>query len=293
MIDGLRLGAYVLAADPTWVRSSISRYYEHLDVLVVSVPADGRGWTGAPVASQTVLDQIREIDTRGIVRVVIGSWVRPDDPLAGDTEQRRAALAAVGTDVDWVLQLDTDEVLPDAAALVRVLRVAQDEGIRSVEWPMRVLYRRLRNGGYLQVATADGGAYYEYPGPIAVRPDASLWHCRKASGPFLRPVVRGDVTSLQVRREPETGEVRRTLVEPDEAILHNSWARRPASIRRKIASWGHNAGWSTTAYYWARWLPAPLLWRTQRGLHPFDRDQWQRLTIAADTIDTLLLVEDR
>jgi hypothetical protein len=293
MIDGLRLGAYVLAADPTWVRSSISRYYDHLDVLVVSVPVDGRGWTGAPVASQTVLDQIREIDTRGIVRVVAGSWVRPDDPLAGDTDQRRDALAAVGSDVDWVLQLDTDEVLPDVRTLARVLRIAQDEGIGSVEWPMRVLYRRLRSGRYLQVAAADGGDYYEYPGPIAVRPGSSLRHCRKASGVFLRPAVHGDVSSLQVRRAPEAGEVRRSMLGPGDVILHNSWARPPASIRRKIASWGHNAGWRTTVYYWVRWLPAPLLWRAQRGLHPFDRDQWQRLTTASGTMNDVLLVEDR
>lgn len=255
MIGGLRLGAYVLAADPTWVRSSLARYYDHLDVLVVAAPEDGRGWTGAPVAAQEVLEQILALDTRGIVRVVRGSWTRPEDPLAADTDQRRDALAAVGDDVDWVLQLDTDEVLPDVEALVRVLKVAEEEGLTAVEWPMRVLYRRTRHG-YLQVCAADGTEHYEYPGPVAVRPGTRLVHCRKVDVDFLRPVVRGDASSYQVVREPEPHEVRRELLDTDEVVVHNSWARSPASVRRKVASWGHNEGLRTASYYWVRWLPA-------------------------------------
>ncbi len=293
MSGPLRLGAYVLAADPTWVRSSLLRYYDRLDVLVVSVPVDGRGWTGAPVSAQAVLDLVREVDTRGIVRVVTGSWVRPDDPLAGDTAQRNDALAAVGTNVDWVLQLDTDELLPSVDALERVLRVADDRGVDAVEWPMRVLYRRLRDGGYLQVVGSDGAVFHEYPAPVAVRPGVRLAHCRRTGGAFLRPVVRGDVTSVQVARAPEPGEVRAELLDPSEAIVHNSWAREPLSVRRKIASWGHHAGWRSTAYYWTHWWPAAWLWRGQRRMHPFEPALWPRLAAAPPGTGALLLEADR
>lgn len=292
MIDGLRLGAYVLAADPTWVRSSLARYYDHLDVLVVSAPVDGRGWTGAPVASEQVLAEVRALDTRGIVREVRGSWVDVADPLAGDTRQRAEALAAVGEDVDWVLQIDTDEVLPDPHALAAVLRVAQDEGLDVVEWPMRVLYRRVGHD-FLQVTAADGTPFHEYPGPVAVRPGATLVNCRKSDQKFLRPVVRGDSASVQVHREPEEGEVRRVLLDPDQAIWHNSWARPPRSVRRKIASWGHHEGWRSRLYYWLYWLPAPLLWRAQRDVHPFDRDLWPRLARVQVPTADLLAEADR
>jgi hypothetical protein len=42
-----RLGAYVLTGDPVWMRSSLGRYYDLLDDLVVLVPEGGRAGRAA------------------------------------------------------------------------------------------------------------------------------------------------------------------------------------------------------------------------------------------------------
>ncbi|WP_166850180.1 hypothetical protein [Isoptericola sp. BMS4] len=273
---GCRLGAYLLPGDPTWLARTLPRYYDLLDVLVVPVPADGLGWTGAPVPVAECLATVHALDTRGIVEEVPGTWQDPQRPLRADTAQRQAALDALVGRVDWVLQLDNDELLPDPAPLLAAVDEARALGLEAVEWPMRVLYRRTARH-VLEVCADDGGPFHEYPGPVAVRAGARLVEARRTDGPFLRVVVAGDRTSLQVRRPPGEDEYRRVLARPGEAIVHDSWARTPAEIRRKTRSWGHARDTRFPAYYWLRWWPSPVTWRWQRDLHPFSHGLWPRL----------------
>lgn len=281
-MSDLRLGAYVLAADPTWIRSSLARYYDHLDDLVVSASESGRGWTGVPVSVEECLAALREIDVRGIVRVVRGEWIDPLNPMVADTAQRQAALDAVGSDVDWVLQFDTDELLPSVPALLAVLDRADELGIGVVEWPMRVLYRKLARGRFLEIVARDGRPRYDYPGPIAVRPGTHLIDARRAGGAYLRPVVQGDDVSLQIARAAEPDEVREVLLTDGDAIVHNSWARAARSVHRKVRSWGHGGSLRAALYYWLVWLPTPFLWRIMRDIHPFARGLWPRLAVLQD-----------
>lgn len=275
----MRLGAYVLAADPTWLRSSLQRYYDDLDVLVVLASSSDRGWTGAPVQARRCVDIVREVDVRGIAEVVRGDWTDPGNPMAADTAQRQAGIDAIGDRVDWILQLDTDELLPDLGALREALHEAASLGVDAVEWPMRVLFRRLRRGAYVEVVARSGSPRFEYPGPIAVRPGTRLVDARRSDGRFLRPVVRGDTESLQIARPAEPRELRQPLLDPTVAILHNSWARPPKDVRAKVRSWGHGGSLKSSLYYWLVWWPAPLTWRWLRSFHPFARDLWPRLRI--------------
>lgn len=268
-------GAYVLPGDPTWLERTLPRYYPLLDDLVVPVPRDGRGWTGAPVRVAECLEIVRRVDSRGLLRVVEGSWTDPADPLAADTAQRQAAVDALAG-VDWILQLDNDELLPDPDALVDAIDRAEDLGVGAVELPMRVLFRRTRRT-VLEVVAADGAPRYEYPGPVAVRPGATLEVARRAAGPFLRMTVAGDDRSIEVRRPAEPRESRLATLRPDQAIVHNSWARTPAEIKEKVRSWGHANDASFGRYFWTVWWPAPVTWRLLRDFHPFSRGLWPRL----------------
>lgn len=274
-MTGRRIGAYVLPGDPVWLERTLPQYYPLIDDLVVPVPADGLSWLGKELPLDEVLGIIRALDTRGIARYVSGEWVDTAQPLRADTAQRQAAVDAL-VDVDWVLQLDNDEYLPAPERLAEALDAADAAGVGILDWPMRVLYRRTRRHVY-EVVGASGQPIYEYPGPIAVRAGTRLREARKAEGAFLRLVVRGDASSEQVRRAPEPGEHRLELLSADDAILHNSWARSPRAIARKIASSGHARDTSLTRYYWVHWRPAPVLWRVMRDFHPLFGGLWPRL----------------
>ena len=271
-----RLGAYILPGDPTWLAKTLAAYYPLLDDLVVPVPVDAVGWTGRTLPVEEVLAIVRAVDHRGILRIVEGVWIDTSHPMHAETAQRQAALDALVGRVDWVLQIDNDEFLPHTAALSQAIDAADDAGLSAIEWPMRVLFRRTRRWVY-EVVSTSGGAVYDYPGPIAVRPGVRLAHARRIEGSFLRPTVVGDDASLLVRRAAATDEMRWIGLQPQDAIVHNSWARSATAVWQKTRSWGHADGLRTTAYYALRWMPAPVTWRFARDLHPFAGGLWPRL----------------
>lgn len=276
---GVSLGAYVLPGDPVWLRSSLARYYDLVDVIVVPVPSSGRGWTGREVPVVECLTIIESIDVRGIVRWVDGDWVDPEHPMSADTAQRQAALDALVGQVDWVLQIDNDEVLPDPLALVAAVEDADTQGFDAVEWPFRVLYRSLGEGRFLAVTGVDQSETFEYPGPVAIRPTVSLATARRPhGGALLRMVVAGDLSSLELRRPPAPNETRRQVLPSEQAIIHNSWGRRPKEVWRKTRTWGHAAGLKGVAYYILQWLPSRYRWRSMTNFHPFVDGLWMSLT---------------
>lgn len=271
-----RIGAYVLPGDPVWLERTLPQYYPLLTSLVVPVPEDGLGWTGAPIPVEETLAIIDRIDTRGLARRIDGRWTDPGNPLGADTAQRQAALDELAPDVDWVIQLDNDEYLPDPDALVAAIDEAERRGLSAVEWPMRVLFRKTARHMYEVVAT-DGSRCYDYPGPIAVRSHARLVQARRTDTPFLRVAVRDDRLSIQIARDPEPGEQRWRELDARQAVVHRSWARSPRQILQKTRSWGHASGWRGRLYYVTVWLPMPLIWRWARDIHPFSRGLWPRV----------------
>ena len=273
----MKINAYVLAADPAWIEASLAAYYDVVDKIVVSYDQDSKGWTGAPIDVEGCLKRLRAVDPDGKLQFMSGHYARAgQEPMANDTHQRQCALDEAAQGADWVLQFDTDEILPDISALLKVLEETRPEVV-GVEWPMRVLFRFLGGTRFLEVCAQNKRDRFEYPGPIAVRPGAVLTDARRCEGNIDRMVVKGDDQSLQVRQSPAPGETRRELFNGKHAIVHNSWARSPASIRAKIASWGHNEGRKSKLFYYTRWLPAPRIWKLLRNFHPLAPDLWPRL----------------
>ena len=274
----MRINAYLLAADPTWIEHSICSYYDLVGKIFVSYDETGRGWTGSPVNSEQCLHRLRAVDTQKKMRFLPGSYTgNKQSPINGDTRQRQEALDAASEEADWVLQLDTDEVLPNPLLLASMLDKAAAAGFAAVEWPMRVLFRRLTSGKYLEVCAKTGEDRFEYPGPVAVQPGTTLVDARRARGPFLRLCARGDKNSLQIVQAPQAEETRWECLDSQDAIIHNSWARDARSIRSKIASWGHNEGYKTWLFYYLRWKPAPVLWFLMRDFHPLYPSLWPAL----------------
>lgn len=276
----MRINAYILAADPTWIETSVLAYYSVVRRIVVSYDSAHKGWTGKPIPVETCLRRLKAIDTESKMEFVPGEFHRADvAPMVNDTHQRQAAHNLASTDADWVMELDTDELLPDVDALLRIVKSIEDTEIAAVEWPMRVLFRRMGDGRYLEVASANGSDRFEYPGPIISRPGVTKCDARRVGERTLRVTVPGDRESLQLQRPPDANEIRLEAVSAADAIIHNSWARSAQSVRSKVASWSHNEGARSWFYYYGCWLPSPLLWRVMRDFHPFSRGLWPALKV--------------
>ncbi len=288
-----RINAYVLAADPTWLEASVRAYYPRVNRIIVSYDRSGRGWTGAPIPVDECVARLRAIDSEKKMEFIAGNFSAPaSDPMENDTLQRNTALREAEKNADWVLQLDTDEWLPDVDVFFNAIHRAQTLNLPAVEWPMRVLYRNLSSGRALEVCAAGGREHFEYIAPVAVRSGSTLIHSRRTTGPFLRAVVKGDEESIQLKRPVADGEVREPLLLGAAAIIHNSWARSPAELRRKLASWSHS-GPRAWIYYAARWLPSVWFWRWMRDLHPFFGGVWPALRVCQQQLPVRSALPER
>ena len=274
----MNLTAYILAADPAWIRASVQSYYHLVEEIVVSYDENSVGWTGAPIPVDECLNRLKAIDHDKKMRFVPGDYARPNrHPMENDTYQRQCAFDDASCGADWVMAIDTDEILPNPKKCIEMIEYAAEREIPLVEWPMRVFFQRLRDGRFLEVCAQKRRDRFEYPGPIAARPGAKCKGARHADGRYLRPVVIGDRQSPQICAIPHPDEFRRENLTIDDAILHFSWARSAEDIRAKVASWSHNEGLKSWIFYHLWWKSAPYLWPWMRNFHPFVRGLWPRL----------------
>ena len=139
-----------------WLRSSLMQYYDRIDDLVVLVPRSHRGWRGTPIPVAECLAIVKAVDVRGISRLIEGEWCDPEDPLRADTAQRLDGVRALRDTVDWILQIDNDEVLMDPAALIAFVEEADRAGEVQVDWPLRTLFRQVAPATYLEVCSLTG-----------------------------------------------------------------------------------------------------------------------------------------
>ncbi|UNK70146.1 hypothetical protein [Microbacterium sp. H1-D42] len=255
--DELRIHAYVLVADPSYLRESISAYYPHVDRIVLSYDRNGTSWTGTPLPLDQCLRIIAELDVDAKCVHAPGDFARLDHaPLENDTHQRQSALDRASDGADWVVQLDTDEVLVDPDAFFAMLRRANVNGADGLEYPARWLYTRSRHGWYLEVSRRWWQRAASFPGPVAVKAGTQLRHARQADVQLFRVDLDAKNTDPW---HPIDAPVH-AVVDASRAILHFSWVRDPDVIRRKFGWSGHTAHMRPPIVL-RRWL--------RRSRHPF------------------------
>ena len=217
----MKINAYILAADPAWIESSVLSYYPLAERIVVSYDESGFSWTGAPLDIDQCLKRLRAIDRDGKLDFCPGHYARREfysQPLENDTYQRQCALDRAGLDADWVLQLDTDEIIGDAAAFADCLMEAHRAGRAALNYPMLWLYCQAAQDWYLEWCDRGWRRTPGYPGPVAVRAGSHLTLARRIeSGHFhvdlSRRGSRGSVPNgIKVAR----------IISADEAIWHLS-----------------------------------------------------------------------
>ncbi len=236
----MRVNAYVLLADLSWLTESIGSYYHAIDRLVVSHDADRRSWIGTDLSASIARGRelIAELDVDEKVVWLEQDFVRADrDPSKGETSQRQATLDLASADADWVLQLDTDEVVPDLPYFMERLAETDQLGFDGLEYSARWLFSHVRGCWYTELGTRRGRFWDAIPGPVAVR-----------AGTQLRYHRQSDVTSRRLTVRTKKDE----HIPLDKAILHFSMVRDEAAVRSKAQTSSHanEFDWSPTVKVW-------------------------------------------
>jgi hypothetical protein len=278
----LRLGAYLMIADVKWIAPCIRALYGLVDQIIISYDERSRGYSGDQIDFAFNLALIRALDPDGKAIFLPGRFFREEcDPMENETNQRRISLEAASVKVDWVIQLDTDEILLDPAEFVRQLHAAHTAGREGLEYPARWLYADIGAGRYLERSRRFGGIAASYPGPVAVRVGAKLRHSRQGSESLWRVDFRSKNTDPWHDSETPVDAV----ITPDQAIAHFSWVRSREDMRAKARSSAHanHLEWDRLITRWLSYqrhpLPTMLISRLRR-----DREHWMRITQLPDSL---------
>lgn len=270
---GLRVTAYVLVADPCFLRESIASYLPWVDRVVLSYDEDGLSWSGERLPIDRCLEILADFPESAPLVHAPGRFSAPGTPaLESETRQRQAALDQASEDADWVVQLDSDEVVTSPQAFFGSISRADASGAAGLDYPSRWLYSRVGPGRYLEKSRRWGGLSAGYPGPLAVRAGSRLRLARQMDGRLYRVDFAARSTDPWRPRDAPVHEV----VAPEDGVLHFSWVRPDALMREKLAWSGHADGMDARDEY-RRWV-----WRTKHpwsaaALSPFRSDEWFRL----------------
>jgi len=268
------LKGYILAADPNWIEASVLSYYDSMEEILVSYDRSSMGWSGQLIPVEECLERLRAIDKDKKLRFFGGDYYRPQhSAMENDTYQRQCAVDEIGRSADWIIELDTDEVLPSVRSFVDCLaNVPRDRVV--VEWPNRIFFQRTRSGKFLEVTTFLRRQKSEYPGPVATRPGVRLHIARQSStAPRWRFGIRRGAFGRFSRRSDYAD----ALIDNSDAILHFSWVRSEEDIFRKITGWGHATDFSGTDYFNKVWKTAPWKWPFLYNFHPVVPKVWPAL----------------
>jgi hypothetical protein len=266
-----RINAYILAADPAWLQESIQSYYDLAARIVVSYDKSGRSWTGKPLPADDCLALLKSVDPHGKLDFQPGDYARTDHtPLENDTYQRQQALQQASDGADWVIQLDTDEVVANVEVFRESLMEAHSGNYDSLVYPARNLYQRVTASLFLERSSRLWRPLASYPGPVAVRPGAALRLCRQGGSNLY--VVGYSHQDLRMYHLPPVPV--RKVISLNDAILHFSWIRSDEEMATKLTSWSHarDRDWSRPLRRW-RWAARhPLLTAALSPLQPDYRE---------------------
>ena len=285
----MSIGAYVLLADPAFLASSLRSYYDMVDTIAIVYDESALSWTGKPLPLDDLLATVKEVDSASKCTYLPGNFHDPAmAPLDADTAQRRAGIAALNSSVDWILQIDTDEVLGSAARLEQAIRSAEQAGRAAVEFPARWIYAHVRDHLYLERCTRLWGICAGFPGPIAVRRGTELTLARQCDQPLWRVDFRRRNTDPAHPRDARVD----GTVGPQDGIWHFSWVRSEREMRLKATTSGHvgDFDWSPEIDRWKRrqdhpWVTTLL---TPLRSHPpvVGGPTWLRTVIVPDRLVT-------
>jgi hypothetical protein len=267
-----RINAYVLAAYPAWLEESVQSYYELVHRIVVSYDKSGLSWTGLPLPIDDCLTRLKSLDVHGKLDFRPGDYARTGrHPMENDTYQRQRALQQASDGADWVIQLDTDEVVANLGLFRESLMEADAGEYDALAYPARWLYQRISADFFLEGSSRLWRRLASYPGPVAVRAGVGLRHGRQGGTKLYAVGFSHEDLPLYFLPPAPV----RKVISFNDAILHFGWIRSDDEMAAKLTSWGHahDRDWSGPLRRWRRAARHPLLTAALTPLQPEHRER--------------------
>jgi len=256
---------YLVSYDYEYLKHSLPTIYscKNIQEIILVIDKDRLTWSGNSFEiPNTFFDWITLFDIDKKITIIEGSFYNGHaEPIMNETAERNFLFKEMGK-CDWYIQLDCDEYFIDFNAFISKLEdIYLDTSIYSKQISIRaqyaILFKKIEKG-YLSISPLRERCWIATSNPIC----------------YYGRVNKNN-----------------RLLELDDIIVHQSWARSEGEVFQKIMNWGHKNDFNTMSYF--------NLWQSLdkdnyqyiSNFHPLKNNDnvWQRLKLLnIESIDTLL-----
>lgn len=239
-------GIALLAYDADLIEESISSYVGIVDELLVGLDESRETWSGQKFElAPGIMPRLCAISNK--VRIVEDMYFVPGlSPLDNDTRERNM-LAAHSPDTNWFVSLDSDEILINADSFRGFLTQCRPDA--CVMGRAITVYKECSDS-YLVIGKN---------GQIDLSPI-----------PLATDVCESFIAARYTKQE---------RVMSPALVLHFTWARSEAELRRKFANWGHRDDFNTDEHL-KLWMEADDTTASRyKNFHPLSPEAWPELIV--------------
>jgi hypothetical protein len=234
----------LLSFDYRYAFGAIRSYYPIADEIILGLDAQRLSWSGKrfEIDMDRVRAFIAQIDTGRKIRIVEGDFHSQPDPLRNDTAERSALSHECAAD-NWIVQIDCDEILLNAAEFRHWMLTAKPQVAVLATW--------------ITVFKMFGRQALVIDPPVEVVPIATR--------------LRGAYAGARVTLED--------YCQSPLQLLHFSWGRTPQELRQKLENWSHREHLDVEAFYKLWESVTPENYRDFKNFHPVNGPKWPALRL--------------
>jgi hypothetical protein len=250
----VKLGICV-AYDWEFLKHSLPAIYNHVDSICLSVDANCKSWNGNPfhVDNGGLKNFVDSIDRDKKIKILQESFYSSDrTPINNECYQRKRMAEVLG-EADWIIQIDTDEILMNPKDFINELKK-----YKTYKRPVNI------HGVWINlIKQTETGFIYSVlkTPPLATnRPD---YNYGRTNGHFN--------------------------IYTNSFIAHITWARPEEEVRYKLQNWGHSHEFNGLSFFKIWQALDDFNWRYIKGFHPMNKDDVGELYFSeAVTIEELI-----
>jgi hypothetical protein len=235
----MKYAAYICLGDPAWIEASVQSYYPYVSKIIATYDRDGLSWTGPKIDINVCIERLKAIDVEKKVEFVADKFSIPSNygnPILNDTMQRQVGVDLASQYGDWVLQLDTDEIIANWKVFVAQLKFANANEFDAVYFPSIYVYQLISRTIALESCRRWGVRQAGYPGPLCVRAGTELYLSRRSRGRTLHVRCQGAFDTV-IEHDAVVSDTR---VAEGDCVVHITRGRTPEYMKKKFETWGHS-----------------------------------------------------
>lgn len=238
----VKLG-FCVAYDWEFLQYSLPALYDHVTAICLSVDADCKSWNGNSFSfDKEGLDKlVQQVDTAGKIKILRESFYSPErTPIENECYQRKRMAEALGK-ADWIVQIDTDEIMINPTAFITELK-----------------------------------KYKGHKRPLNIH---GIWInlIKQTTSGFIYSVLK---TPPLATNKPEYTYGRTNghfNIYTNSFIAHITWARPEEEVKYKLENWGHSHEFNGMSFFKIWQALDDFNWRYIKDFHPVGKEKINQL----------------